>query len=235
MEKDIWYMDGLDFNRILCPYKYEKYVKEKPPIILKKNEFLFFEDDPVQEIILIDAGKVKIGHYDRDGNESVIAILGKGDVLGQMGLLGEKHHHVFAEVVEEGTQICRMNIDKAKELTRDYINFAIEMNRRIGGHIRKLERRIEILLFKDIKLRMLELLVDMANEYGRERDGILLISHNLTQSDFAALAGTSRKSASLILNELEAQGLIQFNRKQIFIPELGKLKAESQQRRLQTA
>ena len=65
-----------------------------------------------------------------------------------------------------------MNIDKAKELTRDYINFAIEMNRRIGGHIRKLERRIEILLFKDIKLRMLELLVDMANEYGRERDGI---------------------------------------------------------------
>ena len=107
MEKDIWYMDGLDFNRILCPYKYEKYVKEKPPIILKKNEFLFFEDDPVQEIILIDAGKVKIGHYDRDGNESVIAILGKGDVLGQMGLLGEKHHHVFAEVVEEGTQICK--------------------------------------------------------------------------------------------------------------------------------
>jgi CRP/FNR family transcriptional regulator, cyclic AMP receptor protein len=234
MEKDIWYLDGIDFNRILCPYKYENYVKTSPPLALKKNEFLFFEDDPVQEIILIDSGKVKIGHYDHDGNERIIAILGRGEILGQMGLLGEQHHHVFAEVVEEGTQICKMSLDKARELTREYVSFAMEMNRRIGGHIRKLERRIEILLFKDIKLRLIELLMDMGKEYGRERDGMILISHNLTQTDFAMLAGTSRKSASLILNELETQGLIEFNRRQIFIRNFAELKALAHQRRAET-
>ncbi|MEP6647811.1 MAG: Crp/Fnr family transcriptional regulator [Saprospiraceae bacterium] len=233
MEQDIWYLDGIDFNRIRCPYKYEDYVKKVPPIVLRKNEFLFFENDPLQEIILIDHGKVKIGHYDNDGNERVIAILARGEILGQMGLLGERNHHVFAEVVEEGTQVCKMNLEKARELTRDYVSFAMEMNRRIGGHIRRLERRIEILLFKDIKLRLLELLVDMANEYGRERDGQTLISHNLTQTDFAMLAGTSRKSASLILTDLESQGLIQFNRKQIFIPDVKTLKANAALRRAQ--
>ncbi|MBK9984773.1 MAG: Crp/Fnr family transcriptional regulator [Saprospiraceae bacterium] len=235
MEKDIWYLEGVDFNRILCPYKYEDYVKRVPPLLFKKHDFLFFENDPLQEIILIDHGKVKIGHYDRDGNERVIAILGMGEVLGQMGLLGERNHHVFAEVIEEGTQVCKMSMEKARELTRDYVSFAMEMNRRISGQIRKLERRIEILLFKDIKLRLLELLLDMANDYGRERDGQILISHSLTQTDFAMLAGTSRKSASLILNELENQGLIQFNRKQIFIKDLRELKENANQRRSSNA
>jgi CRP-like cAMP-binding protein len=184
---------------------------------------LFLEEDPVKEIYLIDYGKVKIGHYDREGNEFIIAILGRGEVLGQMALLGESHHHIFAEVMEEGTQVCKMNVEKAKELTRDYVPFALELNRRISGHIHKLERRIEVLLFKDVKVRLVELLKDLAKEHGRNRDGGIYISHNLTQSDIASLIGTSRKSASLMLNKLKEERVIDFDRKHFFIDSLQKL------------
>jgi CRP-like cAMP-binding protein len=182
------------------------------------------ESDPCKEIILIDQGKVKIGHYDVEGEEHVLAVLGKGEILGHMALLGETRHRSCAEVMEEGTQVCRMSVDKARELTRDYVPFALEMNRRIGGNIRKLERRIEILLCKNIKTRMLEFLKDLAEEYGRARDGGIWISHDLTQSDIAALLGTSRKSASLLMNDLAEEGIIKFDRKHIFIFNLEKLK-----------
>lgn len=147
MANEIWFLDNFDFDKILCPYKYNEHIKKHPLTTFHKNTFLFMEDDPAREIILIDHGKVKVGHYDNDGNECVLAILGKGEILGQMALLGETRHHNFAEVIEEGTMICKMSIEKAHELTRDYVPFALEMNRRISGHIHKLERRIEILLF----------------------------------------------------------------------------------------
>lgn len=232
---NIWYLDDFNFYKILCPYKYEDHLKTTPLSCYNKQQFLFMENDPAREIILIDRGKVKIGHYDTEGNECVLAILSRGEILGQMALLGESKHHMFAEVIEEGTQVCRMSVDKAKELTRDYVSFAMEMNRRIGGHIRKLERRIEILLFKDIKVRLIEFLCDMAKDHGRERDGGIIISHSLTQSEITALIGTSRKSASLMMNELEDEGFIRFDRKQIFIPNLKRLEKLATERKLMAA
>ncbi len=217
MKKEIWYLDNFNFYKILCPYKLEDHVKKNPNDILRKNQFLFMEKDPCKEIILIDKGKVKLGHYDIEGNETIISFLGKGEIMGQMALLGETEHRAFAQVMEDGTQVCRMSVSKAKELTRDYVPFALEINRRIGNHVRKLERRIELLMCKNIKTRVLEFLHDLGQDYGRPRDGGIWISHNLTQSDIAALLGTSRKSASLCFNKLEEEGLINFDRRHIFI------------------
>ncbi|MBL7791983.1 MAG: Crp/Fnr family transcriptional regulator [Saprospiraceae bacterium] len=227
---NLWYFDQFDFYKILCPYKYEEHLKQHPNQGYKKHDFLFFEKDAAKEIILIDRGKVKIGHYDNDGQEYVIAILGKGEILGQTALLGETKHRQFAEVIEDGTQVCKMSVDKARELTRDYVPFAIEINRRIGEHIRRLERRIEILLFKDVRLRLVEFLKDMAETYGRPKNSGFVFDHSLTQSDIAMLIGASRKSASLLLNDLEDEGFIQFNRKQIFIPNLQALEQAAQRK-----
>ncbi|MEL6972586.1 MAG: Crp/Fnr family transcriptional regulator [Bacteroidota bacterium] len=217
MKNEVWYLENFDFYNILCPYKMADHVKEKPNEVLSKNEFLFMERDPCREIILIDKGKVKVGHYDEEGNETVLTFLGKGEILGQMALLGQTEHRAFAEVMEDGTQVCRLSVKKAKELTRDYMPFALEINRRIGDHVRKLERRIELLTCKNVKTRMLEFLYDLGKDYGRPRDGGIWISHNLTQSDIGALLGTSRKSASLCLNDLEEDGLIRFDRRHIFL------------------
>ncbi len=129
------------------------------------------EQELCRDIILIDEGKVKLGHYDENGKENVITFLGKGEILGHMALMGETRHRTFAEVMEDGTQICKLSIQKAQELTRDYVPFAMEMNRRIGNHIRKLERRIEILLCKSARTRILGFLIDLANDYGRPRNG----------------------------------------------------------------
>lgn len=225
MTNHVWYLDNFDFYKILCPFKYEENANRHPLKVLHKHDFLFQEDDPARDIILIDQGKVKVGHYDGFGQECVLAILGRGEILGEMALLGETRHRSFAEVLEEGTTVCKMSVDKAKELARDYVPFALEMNRRIGGHIQKLERRIEILLFKDIKVRLIEFLKDLANEYGRQRDGMTVVTHSLTQSDIADLIGTSRKSASLMLNELEKLGLIKFDRRHFYIPSLKALEA----------
>jgi CRP-like cAMP-binding protein len=225
MQNQVWYLDNFDFYQVLCPYKFKEHLEKHPTKSYPKGTFLFMQDEPAKDIFLIDRGKVKVGNYDDLGNERLLAILGRGEVLGTRAILGERQWHSFAEVIEDNTQVCRMSVEKAMELTRDYSPFAVEMHKRIAGDIRRLERRIEILLFKDIKTRLVEFLKDFAKDSGRPRDGGTIISHSLTQSDIAALIGTSRKSASLLLNELEDKGLIRFDRKQIFIPDVEELAA----------
>lgn len=223
MLKEVWFLDKMDFYKILCPRKYGDHLKTHPLDTYRKMDFLFLQEDNAREIFLVDQGKVKIGYYDEAGNEYVKAILGRGEIFGEMAFLGENRHRDFAEVIEDNTQICKMTVEKARDLARDYVPFGLELNKRIGQRIRKLERRIEILLFKDAKLRLLEFLHDLAEDAGRPKDEGVIIDHSLTQTDIASLIGTSRKTVSLLLNELEDEGQIQFSRRQIFIPNLSAL------------
>jgi len=208
--KTIWYFEEIDLFHILCPYKYADHVKHSPPISFHKNEFLFLPNETSKEIYLITEGKVKVGNYDNDGNENIKIYLTRGELLGEMAFLGQTIYRDFAQVTQEGTQVCRMSVEKARELAREYVPFSTEIHKRIGENVRKLERRLEILFFKDIKRRLIELLRDLCEVYGMPcvelGPNVTYVHHSLTQQEMASLIATSRKSVSLLMNELEREG-----------------------------
>lgn len=210
--KTIWYFEEIDLFHILCPYKYADHIKHSPPVRYHKNEFLFLPNETSKEIFLITEGKVKVGYYDQEGNENIKIYLSRGELLGEMAFLGQMAHRDFAQATQEDTQVCRMSVEKARELARDYVPFGMEINKRIGENVRKLERRLEILFFKDIKRRLFELLRDLTQMYGVPCPDLgpkaLFVNHALTQQEMASLIATSRKSVSLLMNEFERDGVL---------------------------
>ncbi|MDX2303701.1 MAG: Crp/Fnr family transcriptional regulator [Microscillaceae bacterium] len=206
-EKQVWYLEEVDLYNILCPYKYAEHLKKHPLSCYNKNDFLFIPDQIVQDIFLIAEGKVKVGYYDEEGNELVKAFLGKGEILGEMSYLGNYKHKDFAEVMQNNTRICKMRAEKAKDLGRDYVPFALEMHKRIAKNVQRLERSLELLFHKDANRRLIELLHDLEEMYYPDTvKG--WVDHGLTQQEIASLIGTSRKTVSLLLNEMERKGLI---------------------------
>lgn len=204
----IWYIEEVDLFHILCPYKFTEHVKHHPSTQYNKGNFLFLPDDKNVEIFLITAGRVKVGTYDDEGNEIVKAYLKRGDVLGELAFLGQQRHRDFAEVVENTTTVCKMSIEKARELARDYVPFSLEIQKRIGENVRRLERRLEILFQKDNRKRLLELIKDLCTMYGKAHGKGTMVDHGLTQQELASLIGLSRKTVSLLLNDLEREGLV---------------------------
>lgn len=208
MEKKIWYLDSVDLYEILCPNKFSRHVSQHPLTKYHKNDFLFLPDEIAKEIYLIVEGKIKVGYYDEDGNELVLAYLNKGEILGETAYLGHKKHREFAQVMQESTQACKMTAEKARELSREYVPFALEINKKIADRILRLERRLEILFYKDVRRRLKELLKDLKQMYPcTQTPG--WVDHGLTQQELASLIGTSRKTVSLLLNELEKEGKIE--------------------------
>ncbi len=210
MDKNVWYLENVDLYNILCPYKYDDFLHDHPLISYNKDDFIFLPDDRAQEIYLIADGKVKIGYYDDQGNEFVKAYLHRGELLGELSYLGQTKHKDFAQCTQNGTQICKMSAEKARKLARDYVPFAIEIHRRIADNVQRLERKLEILFFKDARRRLLELLKDLFAMYPPD-DQCPWVEHRLTQQEMASLIGSSRKTVSLLLNELEREDLIELN------------------------
>lgn len=215
----IWYFEEVDLFEIICPHKYKEFADQHSLLRYNKSDFVFMQDEPARNIYLVAEGKVKIGYYDDRGREFIKTILKKGEIFGEMALLGGQRQRNFAEVIENGSLICKLDLETTRQLTREYRGFQFEIEKRIGDRMRKMERRLEILFFKDIRTRLVEFLKDLAAEEGEVTDAGILIRHNYTQEEIAKLIGTSRKSVSLLLGDLEQEQLLSTFKGAILIPD----------------
>jgi len=162
---------------------------------------------------------VKIGYYNENGDEIIKAILSRGQLFGEKAILGENKRDEFAQSIENKTSICPISSDTMLDLMRDNQNFSFRIYKIIGYKLKKLERRLQLLLFKDTKTRLLEFLDELCTDYGYDCDqtGDHIIKHPYTQSDIASLIGTSRPTLNVLLNELKESHYLDFNRKEIRI------------------
>lgn len=217
--KNIWYFEDINLFKILCPHKYPAYTKTHSLSNYKKSDYIYFEEDSANKIYLIDKGKVKLGYYTEDGDEVIKAILTKGEIFGEKALLGIDKRNEFAQSIDNTTSICPVSKDALFSIMRDNVSVSFKIYKFIGLRIKRLERHLQLLLFKDTKTRLLEFLNELCEEYAYdcEETGDKVINHPYTQKDIATLIGTSRPTLNTLLNELKEEGTIDFNRKEIRI------------------
>ncbi|TPN85340.1 Crp/Fnr family transcriptional regulator [Aquimarina algicola] len=213
----IWFFEDSNLFNILCPHKFREYKKNHDFDGYKKNDYIYFEDDFANKVYLIEKGKVKIGYYAEDGEEVVKAILTRGEIFGEKAILGEDKRTEFAQSIDNSTSICPVAVDTMHCLMRDNQSFSLRIYKFIGMRFKRLERRLQLLLFKDTKTRLLEFLNELQEDYGHccPDTGDMVIEHPYTQKDIANLIGTSRPTLNIILNELKESNILDFNRKEI--------------------
>ena len=217
--KNVWFFENVNLFNLLCPHKFKDYKKCHDFDIYKKSDYIYFEADSANKIFLIEKGKVKIGYYTEEGDEVVKAILTKGELFGEKAILGEEKRNEFAQSIDSTTSICPIGVDTMHDLMRDNKTFSLKIYKFLGLRFKKLERRLQLILFKDTKTRFLEFMKELCEEYGYDCDktGDKIIVHPYTQKDIASLIGTSRSNLNVLMNELKDENKISFNRKELRI------------------
>lgn len=217
--KSLWFFEGVNLFRVLCPHKFKAYKTNHNFDIYKNKDYIYFEEDSSKNVYLIEKGKVKIGYYNESGQEVVKAILTSGEIFGESAILGELKRAEFAQSIDNTTSICPVGVNTMHDLMRDNHTFSLKIYKVIGFRLKKLERRLQLLLFKDAKTRLLEFLDELCTDYGYncEKTGDKVIQHPYTQKDIASLIGTSRPTLNILLNELKEDDIIEFTRKEIRI------------------
>lgn len=214
-----WFFEDVNLFKLLCPHKFKAYKKDHNFDAYKKKDYIYFEEDSSNKVYLIEKGKVKIGYYNEEGDEIVKAILSRGELFGEKAILGENKRDEFAQSIENKTSICPIGVQTMHDLMRNNQTFNFKVYKFIGFKFKKLERRLQLLLFKDTKTRLVEFLDELCIEFGYNCDktGDHIIVHPYTQKDIASLIGTSRPTLNIHLNELREEKIIDFSRKEIRI------------------
>ncbi len=220
----LWFFESVNLYNTLCPHKVKGMAGSHEFDHYKRDQFIYFPDEPAEYIYMIAQGRVRIGHYNSDGKEVITSILTIGEIFGELAIAGEDKRKDFAQSMDGDTRICKLTIAELKELMWEDRELSFKILKLVGLRLMKMERKLESLVFKDARTRIVEFLKDTAAWKGRKVGYETLIQTKLTHKDIAALTGTSRQTVTTILNELKEQNQINFDRRRILIRDLENLK-----------
>ncbi len=190
----------------------------------QKNQFIYQEEAKDQKVYLIKEGKVKIGQITEDGKEITKAVLSRGDIFGEMAIMGEYPRNDFAQALDKFTTICPLTLTQMEDMMRQNQSFSLKVRCLIGLRLQKAERMVTSLLFKSSRTRVLEYLIYLAEERGKRVGIETLVQDFYSHKIIANLTATSRQTVTTVLNELRTMNLITFNRQRLLIRDLDKLK-----------
>jgi len=89
-----------------------------------------------------------------------------------------------------------------------------------------MESRLESLVFKDSRSRIVEFLTNLVAKKGQRVGYEWVIRNFITHQEIANLTATSRQTVTTVLNDLRTKNLLTFNRKRLLVRDLEALKAE---------
>jgi len=167
-----------------------------------------------------------VGTYNDEGKEITKAILGKGEVFGELSLVGEQRRRDFAQAMEP-TTICVIGVHDMRALMRDHSGLNLFIMRVLGSRMIELEQRLESLVFKGSRTRIIEFLYNLARTKGQRVGYEMLVRKFLTHQDIANMTATSRQTVTTVLNELRYKNLITFNRKRLLVRDMEALAREA--------
>ncbi|CAN1546948.1 Crp cAMP-binding proteins - catabolite gene activator and regulatory subunit of cAMP-dependent protein kinases [Flavobacteriaceae bacterium] len=189
----------------------------------KKGDIIYFSSSDVPRVFLLKKGNIKIVAVDEDGNETIKDIIQKGDLFGELTLESDANSNEYAKALTDEIIICSFLLSDFEELLLQNPSLALSYTKFVGLKMKRIKNSYSNLISKDAKTRLYQFLKDWAEKEGKRTENRVVIENYLTQNDMAQVICTSRQTATQLLNEMEINGLLLYNRKEIIIEDITKL------------
>jgi CRP-like cAMP-binding protein len=191
--------------------------------VAPRYSVIFHQDEKTNCLFILAKGSVKIGSVNDEGKEVIKQILHPEMIFGELSIVSDEGQKNFAVSLNKSVEYFTISVDDFKRLIRMNHQLCFMFITMIGNRLRHTESRLESLIFKDARSRIIDFLRENALSRGMQIGFETLFKHSLTQQDIANITGTSRQTVTSVLNELRKQNLIYFNRKSILIRDLANL------------
>jgi CRP/FNR family cyclic AMP-dependent transcriptional regulator len=174
---------------------------------LNRGEVLFHEGDTEDRLYVVITGKIKLGRSGSAGRENLLAVLGPGQMFGELSVFDPGPRSTTATAVTA----CELRTLEHDELT-GWLTGRPEVARGLLGQLAARLRRandvVADLVFSDVPGRVAKALLDLAKRFGDTREDGIHVHHDLTQEELAQLVGASRETVNKALADFAARGWI---------------------------
>jgi CRP-like cAMP-binding protein len=177
-------------------------------IELAPHQTLFTAGDQGDGFYLVDEGLLKVNVVSIAGSERILAILGPGDLLGELSVIdgAPRSASVTAIRASKLRFVSRAVFQAVAELQPELYRY---MTMLLSRRLRAIDGVLTATSFLLLKGRTARALLRLAEAFGKDvGGGRVLIRQKVSQSDIAAMAGIARENVSRILQDFKRGSLI---------------------------
>lgn len=203
----LWYITTSRLFSGLSSQDRERFASLLTEINVKKKNLVYRTGDRAETLYILKEGRIKITRLSEDGKELTVDILDPGDIFGELALAGEEVREESAVALED-SYICAINRKDFEDFFSKIPLLSVTVTKWIGLRLRKIENRLEGMIFQDVRSRLLSILRELAQKYGVPVQGGRKIMVRLSHQEIANLIGATRETVTLELNNLKKDGYI---------------------------
>lgn len=190
---------------------------------LRRGEVLFNEGDSGDRLYILLTGKVKLGHTSVDGRENLLAVLGPGEIVGELTLFDPGPRSATATAVAT-TELLALEHNQLMGFIDSHPTLTKDMLRALAVRLRLTNTALADLVFSDVPGRVAKALLDLAERFGAPTEDGIHVPHDLTQEELAQLVGASRETINKSLAEFSSRGWIRLEGRAVTLIDVERLK-----------
>ena len=187
-----------------------------------RGHVVFHEGDPGDRLFVVVAGKVKISRASSDGRENLLAVLGPGEMFGELSLFDPGARTATASTITDST-LASLDHDDLRPVLLERPGVAVELLRALAQRLRRTNEAMADLVFSDVPGRVAKALLDLSDKFGETADDGLRVQHDLTQEELAQFVGASRETVNKALSEFANRGWLRLEGRSVVLLEKDRL------------
>jgi CRP/FNR family transcriptional regulator, cyclic AMP receptor protein len=190
---------------------------------LLRSEILFNEGEPGDRLYVIVDGKVKLGRTSGDGRENLLAVLGPGEMFGELSLFDPGPRNATVTAVAD-TMLIGLGNDDLVTWLSGRPDVARQLLRALARRLRRTNESLADLVFSDVPGRVAKALLDLSERFGQPTDDGLRVAHDLTQEELAQLVGASRETVNKALADFVARDWLRLEARAVVLLDIERIR-----------
>jgi CRP/FNR family cyclic AMP-dependent transcriptional regulator len=187
---------------------------------------VFHEGDHSDACYIVRSGSFRVTREHSDGRAITLATLGPGDIFGELAMLDGEVRSASVESLSDG-ELLALPAGEVRALLARQPEITVKLIAALVRRLRAANERISRQSFQTVPSRVAGVLAQLvaeetpaAGEGGESAE----VTIQMSQSDLAQLAGTSRESVSRFLADLERGGIVRPGRGRVTVLAPAKLR-----------
>jgi CRP/FNR family transcriptional regulator, cyclic AMP receptor protein len=189
-----------DFFGQLSPDELRTLAQASETQELVRGDVLFKEGDEPDELYVVIDGRIAIANKSVDGRESVVALMERGDLFGEMGMLDGLPRSAEARALEPST-VLAVPYEPVKALLEANPERLWNVVRLLAGRLRNMDEALADSVFLDVTGRTAKRLLELSN-------GADEFTLPVTQEELAGMVGASRERVNKAIAQFIRLGWI---------------------------
>jgi CRP/FNR family transcriptional regulator, nitrogen oxide reductase regulator len=195
------------------------------PLTAKRGDILARQGDAADRCFFVRSGYGTVTSNSLDGHQILLCFVGPGDLVGQSAATPDLETYLATTVVVQLMELVFWTRDVALEISMQFPEIHARLDASLARNGQILLARLHTVGEGPVPRRLASVLLELGDRHGEATERGVTIGPLVTREDLANLTGSSLYTASRVLSEWEADGLIVSRRGRLRLLDVARLRS----------